>query len=374
MTDFEAVAVGGMLVEYNVRDTVRGQALAFTVSGAVDYPLKMFGVYFVSPGVPVAPIACGGIGDPWPPAPIPACLPALVVSDRDGLFGRACSRCKGYWRSTSPPSEAEGYCPYCGDNPGFEMTRGQLHYLQACSTIIAQLVAAGGEATGRIDLNMPMTEDDVAWRIIAEERQQLHYRCERCDTPQDILGLVGYCCSCGQRNDLTCLKTSLERIQGELRQGRQSEGAIRDTVSAFDGFVSGLAKQLLARIPLHPRRRNVWTQAFHKLGPVLKNFEEHFGFSLRRRLGNEEDFMALMFERRHLYEHRQGIVDQRYLDESGDATGLRVGQRIEDTQDNAFRLISAVSRLADAILAEFHQVFPVRQLTAFETDHRQRAN
>jgi len=64
-----------------------------------------------------------------------------------------------------------------------------------------------------------------------------------------------------------------------------------------------------------------------------------------------------MFHRRHVFEHRAGVADQRYLDESGDDS-VALGQAIRETPDNVRRfgdLLLAIVRNFDE---GFHSIFP----------------
>ena len=55
-----------------------------------------------------------------------------------------------------------------------------------------------------------------------------------------------------------------------------------------------------------------------------------------------------LFQQRHLLEHKGGLVDQEYLDKSGDRT-YRVGQRIVIQDADVLRLADLVTRLAAGI-------------------------
>ena len=72
---------------------------------------------------------------------------------------------------------------------------------------------------------------------------------------------------------------------------------------------------------------------------------------------DESAFVALMFHRRHVYEHNGGEVDQKYLDASGDTT-VRLKQRIHETQQDTHRLLGFVVRMARNIHGTFHELLP----------------
>ena len=68
----------------------------------------------------------------------------------------------------------------------------------------------------------------------------------------------------------------------------------------------------------------------------------------------------LMFHRRHLYAHKGGIADQKYLVESGDTT-VQLGQLIRETQENVHRLMSPLVKIARNLHDGFHLVIPIHE-------------
>jgi hypothetical protein len=60
--------------------------------------------------------------------------------------------------------------------------------------------------------------------------------------------------------------------------------------------------------------------------------------------------MTRYVQQRHLLTHRDGIVDQTYLDHSGDRA-YRIGQRIIVRPDDTRALADLLSDLARAVLA-----------------------
>ena len=58
--------------------------------------------------------------------------------------------------------------------------------------------------------------------------------------------------------------------------------------------------------------------------------------------------MKLLFQRRHILEHNSGIVDQRYIDQSGD-TSYNAGQRVVVHERDARRLLAIVQKLGEGL-------------------------
>ena len=72
------------------------------------------------------------------------------------------------------------------------------------------------------------------------------------------------------------------------------------------------------------------------------------------------DWANLMFHRRHLFTHRGGIVDQKYLDDSADTT-VQLGQLVRETKENVHRLLSLMVRIARNLHHGFHAIIQVHQ-------------
>jgi hypothetical protein len=65
----------------------------------------------------------------------------------------------------------------------------------------------------------------------------------------------------------------------------------------------------------------------------------------------------MMFARRHVYEHKGGVADERYLEESGDSA-VRVGELLRESRESAQRLSTLVLRTARNLQDGFHELVP----------------
>lgn len=61
--------------------------------------------------------------------------------------------------------------------------------------------------------------------------------------------------------------------------------------------------------------------------------------------------MNLMFQRRHLLEHNNGLVDQRYLDKTNDL-GYKIDERIVVRVDDVRKLQSITLALGNGLLSQ----------------------
>src|SRR5690606_21225161 len=78
-------------------------------------------------------------------------------------------------------------------------------------------------------------------------------------------------------------------------------------------------------------------------------WKESFGSTYTDWLSNAEfSRLVALFQRRHLLAHTEGIVDQKYLEKSGD-NNCKVGQRISIKEKDVLELIGLICIITDEI-------------------------
>src|SRR5262249_11660030 len=114
-----------------------------------------------------------------------------------------------------------------------------------------------------------------------------------------------------------------------------------------------------ARKPLRSARKHrLEHMRFHNLTTTAIELRGAFDIDILEGLSADDAaFASLMFHRRHVYEHNGGVVDTKYISDSGEAT-VRLGQEIRETQSSAHRLIGAVLKMAKNLHQGFHDIFP----------------
>ncbi|UOV05618.1 hypothetical protein MUU77_09845 [Pseudoxanthomonas sp. F37] len=241
-----------------------------------------------------------------------------------------------------------------------------MRYIQAYVALFAE--AIDSEVEGTYTLNMDEVAETVSRPnqrpsyFFAEEAQQNKFRCKECGGTNDILGTTGYCARCGTRNDVEWLeRTRLADIRQRLHSGQTAPSdCVRDTVSAFDSTVRQIVQQLIRHVPLIPARRSALEVSYHSLDKVAVAITSAFGIDLLEGLsGSDQQFVVRMFHRRHVYEHNGGIVDEKYLADTGD--NVRLGQALSEDVESAQRLTELVARMVRNFVAGFHQLIPPRE-------------
>lgn len=202
-------------------------------------------------------------------------------------------------------------------------------------------------------LSKEMPENKPQW-LYSEEKQQNSYICKVCKTQFDILGEYGLCPCCGKPNiedvfqsKMDDFKKQFSELDSKLRD-RQKRGVewekLTRCVSEFESMANHLRKYMI-RFPATLQRRNTLkSMAFQNIQKANNLFYEWYGFEILDGLIEaDRRFLNIMFNRRHLFTHNSGCVDQEYLDNTGDRT-VRINQVLRIRSTEIQRLIDLVLR------------------------------
>jgi hypothetical protein len=90
---------GGSVIIRVGRDSEGRRGHQLTWQNSRPVPAGMFGVYALPQGIVLCPAELGGMGSPMRSPNVPGgCFLVFIGSDSEGLFGRQCPGCRGYWR------------------------------------------------------------------------------------------------------------------------------------------------------------------------------------------------------------------------------------------------------------------------------------
>ena len=110
-----------------------------------------WGIYALPPGIPVATMQFGGLGERCDPPPTPNCHLVIMGTDSHGMFSHQCPMCDGYWRSTGGSPHWRMTCPYCGfrDAKHQFLTKQQVKYIEK----VCELIESADEGEHVIDMD-----------------------------------------------------------------------------------------------------------------------------------------------------------------------------------------------------------------------------
>jgi len=309
-------------------------------------------------------------------APPPGWFLTHLASDSEGRFGHQCPRCNRYWRSGPYPTT----CPYCRfQSEGLDfLTEAQKSYVQKyCERLRAALEA---EEDGEYVIDMDLVAEAAGKDgekppfYYAEESQQNKFDCCHCGEFNDIFGRFGYCSACATRNDLHELEDkTIPRIRARINAGGPYEDCVKDAVAAFDSFTDQYVRQLVKLVPMTKARVvRFENMVFQNLDVVRNEIKTAFDIDIRNGISASDfSFATRMFFRRHVYEHKGGEADERYIQDSGDAN-VRPKQALHETQESAHRLVGLVVKSARNLDKGFHEIFP-KKLGRIEAHAKRRA-
>lgn len=367
-SDFREIGHCGGTVTFKFEKAVDGSLkVGFRWQSSRPNPASLAALYVLSNGIPVAPIRMGGIGDPWSPPPCEGCITVLIGSDSQGEFGHQCPTCDGYWRSAPTPN----VCPYCWTPVEMQncLSPAQRGYIAEYLRVFTgahqdafENLPAGQSKDYKIDMDAvadAVSSDLKPDFYFAEESQQNQFRCQRCQSMNDVIGRYAYCCVCGERNDAVEAKSKIDNIRATISEGGELSTAVKSSISLFDSFVDQMVGELLAFVPMTRKRRSrLERRSFHDFSEVSEVLKEVFDIEIASGIKRTDiDLVERFFHRRHLHEHRGSIVDQKYIDDSGDQT-VRLKQELREELGEVHRLLSLLNQIFSNLHQYFHEILP----------------
>jgi len=294
---------------------------------------------------------------------------SLPVGD-DGYLGRECpiTSCEGYFK-IKPGTGLKGknlpcHCPYCGHiGPQNDFTtKDQIEF--AKSIALQQVVdVLRGElkkmefdikpkGSFGIGISMKLEPGEpIPLKRYRERTLETHICCGDCTLDYSVYGVFAYCPDCGNHNSFQILAKNIDLVRKQLTLANAqldldlkrhlTEDALENCISAFDGFARETCRIRAFRSHDPSKCTNV---SFQNLRHAADKVSDLFRVDIRNGVSAIDwDFAHTAFMRRHLIAHRGGVIDDRYLTETGEPASLR-GRRL---------LIAAsdVERLAVIILA-----------------------
>jgi uncharacterized Zn finger protein (UPF0148 family) len=210
-----------------------------------------------------------------------------------------------------------------------------------------------------ITLDVKGGRDAVLVPVAAAEPMRLRTTCEQCKCRYSYIGAAYFCPSCGvnsARHTFSqtmkairtaaemgdTLKKSLEPDEAEVMTRTLLEKAMQDTVMSFQR----LCEQLYERHAQKTARRN----AFQNLESGSALWSSEIGVDYLSMVGqNKLGQLKVYFQQRHLLAHQQGVVDQDYIDRSGD-TAYVIGQRLVIKGTHVREFADLVEELANELM------------------------
>ncbi len=193
------------------------------------------------------------------------------------------------------------------------------------------------------------------------EEWNLDITCEKCGCRYSVIGSAYFCPCCGYNSVEQVFNDSISRIEkmieaqdfmleklteqvgvDEASKMCRSllEGTLGDIVSAFQKFAK---ENLISHSTFDTSKIKV--NDFQVVTKGSELYRSHLNKPYENCLSTEElAFMNILFQRRHILEHNEGIIDEKYIEKSGDKTYF-LGQRVIVKKEDAQNLLRIINKL-----------------------------
>lgn len=201
--------------------------------------------------------------------------------------------------------------------------------------------------------------------IAASEVMQLEICCDSCKLRFAVIGAAYFCPGCGansvermfqnslrkiraKKDNLDLVRTAFESVDkkddGELTCRSLVETCLQDGVTAFQKYCD----RLYSSVPdLAPAPFN----AFQRLRQGSELWKAATGVGYEDLLSEAQMAqLTKLFQKRHLLAHSEGVVDDKYIRESGDSA-YKAGQRIGVSEAEIDTLVDYLCKLAEGLKA-----------------------
>ena len=291
-------------------------------------------------------------------------------------MGRECpaADCEGYFKvkpgiGLSGP-DLQCHCPYCGhsDIPDSFWTKEQVEYAKSIALReVADAISAdlkslefdikpkghfGIGVSAKLQRGQP-----VPIRHYREQTLETNVTCHHCSLEYAVFGVFGFCPHCKEHNSLTILDGNFELIAKQLElattlsdsnlERHLIEDALENCVSAFDAFARE-AVRIRSSVSANPSQSHAIS--FQNLPLAVSRLQSLFGVDLKAVTNrNDWNIAHCSFMKRHLLAHRAGVIDQKYLDETGEPQEL-LGRRVSVKASDVKMLVPVLSGIATTLI------------------------
>lgn len=310
-------------------------------------------------------------------------IPLKILSDEKGYFDRECPNieCEFLFKILmedweNKVSDEIVFCPRCGHTDSSDQwwTKEQVKHVEEIA-----LSWAMSHIQDTLDKSFrKMSRKSGKYIKIAykpgkkisfvnnplgqREEWEMEITCEKCGTRTSVIGTAYFCPCCGHNAVDRVFKESLSRITLQLKSIDEMELQFVNmfdkdvAVSMRNSIIESSLKEVISAFQKYAVEmfrkgsdKKVRPNDFQMIEKGSNLFANHYGSDYATWLSTEEiNFLVIMFQRRHILEHNQGIVDERYLINSGD-TSYNIGQRIVCKVQDVEKLVDKIKILSDGV-------------------------
>ncbi|MDP3277123.1 MAG: hypothetical protein Q8Q09_18170 [Deltaproteobacteria bacterium] len=187
--------------------------------------------------------------------------------------------------------------------------------------------------------------------------------CEQCGAGYAVAGSAFFCPCCGHNSVEKMFDGALAKVRTKLDGIAKLRDALRESLGADDAetfcrsiIEGGLQDCVVAFQHLAERLYVPWVgkkppgqNVFQRVGEGSKLWKAAVGAGYEDWLTIPDlDELKVFFQQRHLFAHREGLVDEKYVLNSGDTRYL-VGQRLVVAPSDVLRMVTLIAKLGNAL-------------------------
>jgi len=195
----------------------------------------------------------------------------------------------------------------------------------------------------------------------AAEVMQLEIQCENCSARFAVIGSAYFCPACGTNSIIRTYSDSLRKIrakkdseetirqalveavgkdEAELTCRSLRETCLSDGVTAFQKYCEGLYESY-GKTPFN---------AFQRIDDGSELWRSAVGQGYESWLSTEElSSLRVIYQKRHLLAHNEGLIDERYIEKSGDTT-YKPGQRLVVSKRDIENMLELLEKLGKGLI------------------------
>lgn len=314
-----------------------------------------------------------------------------ILCDEEGYVDKECpdSKClkkfKVYaedWNQLLDKDSA--YCPFCGFDANIDQWFTTEQVEQAKSQAIQKIqcdfedalskgikaanrklnnsfnkrtplkMSVSYKGSGKIFVDMPAS-------ALEEMKQKII--CPFCGFRYEVIGSGFFCPKCGENSATQTFNNTIEKVRGNIKnvsiiyktlaKDNKDEAtrtcdslrinSIGDLVIAFQRLCESIYKKIM---PNDKIRKNL----FQRLDDGSSKYKNATGLGYEDLISKSElDKLKICFQKRHCFNHNDGIVDDDYINKSGD-NSYKIGQHLNIGDSEIILYLKTVEKLGNEII------------------------
>ena len=200
---------------------------------------------------------------------------------------------------------------------------------------------------------------DYILPMASKEELELKIQCKECNARYAVIGSAFFCPCCGHNSAEETFANAVKKVEVKLNNLETIKESLLASVGKDDAEItcrslieSGLndcvvALQRFCEVSFTKKAPTIKVRfnAFQNIDAGSDYWKQAIGEGYSGWITSDEmNKLKILFQKRHLLAHTEGIVDQKYIDNSGDSS-YKVGQRIVVRPEDVRVCLSVVTEI-----------------------------